>query len=176
MTFPIRAAEAGDSAAIARVQIETWRDAYRGIVDDGHLAAMNEEERATRWQNWITAEADKRPLIFVAGQEQDVVGFIAGGPTRQQEFPFDAELFALYVKPDFQRQGVGRRLTRTLVDQLLQHGFQSLIVAVLEANESGRRFYESLGGRNVGLQSTKIGNKSYPEVFYAWPAIHSVAA
>jgi ribosomal protein S18 acetylase RimI-like enzyme len=86
-----------------------------------------------------------------------------------------AELYALYVKPGRQRQRFGRRLTRALVDELIERGFRSLLVAVLEANRSGRVFYESIGRKQVGTQPLIIGGDSYLEVFYGWPAIQDAA-
>jgi ribosomal protein S18 acetylase RimI-like enzyme len=104
------------------------------------------------------------------------VGFVSGGKTRQPDLPFDAELYALYVKPSHQRRLVGRRLTWALANDLIERGFRGLVVGVLQANESGRRFYESIGGAQVGSQTRMIGSDSHAEVFYGWPAIRAVSS
>ena len=161
--------------AIARVHVESWRDAYRGIVADKHLAEINVEERASKWRERLNADSEQRPLIFVAQDLGEVVGFVSGGKTRQPALPFDAELYALYVKPSHQRRRLGRQLTRALVDELIERGYRGLVVGVLQANDSGRRFYESIGGQRVGGQSRIIGGDSHFEVFYGWPAIQAVS-
>lgn len=172
----IRIATAEDSLAIARVHVETWRDAYRGIVADKHLADLSVEVRAAKWLERLTADFEQRPLIFVAEDLGEVVGFVSGGATSQPGLPYDAELYGLYVKPDRQRQRFGRLLTRALVDELVERGFRGLVVGVLERNESGRRFYESIGSREVGRQSLVIGGDAHSEIFYGWTAIEDVLA
>ena len=62
-----------------------------------------------------------------------------------------------------------------LVDELIERGYRGLVVGVLQANDSGRRFYESIGGQRVGGQSRIIGGDSHFEVFYGWPAIQAVS-
>ena len=46
----VRPATAGDADAIARVQVETWRAAYRAIVPAAFLAGLDHAERAERWR------------------------------------------------------------------------------------------------------------------------------
>jgi len=171
----IRTATAEDSLAIARVHVESWRDAYRDIVAATHLAGITVEERAATWLERLRADPEQRPQIFVAEDRGEVVGFVSGGKTHQSDLPFDAELYALYVKPSHQRRRLGRQLTWALANELMERGFRGLVVGVLQANESGRRFYESLGGEPVGGRSRVIGGDSHFEVFYGWPAIRAVS-
>ena len=46
--FSVRDAQIEDAPAIARVHVDTWRSAYRGIVPDDHLDAMSYERSAQR--------------------------------------------------------------------------------------------------------------------------------
>jgi hypothetical protein len=55
----IRAARPDDAPAIGRVQIETWRAAYRGIVWDATLAALSHTVRAREWGELV---ADDRGI------------------------------------------------------------------------------------------------------------------
>jgi len=172
----IRIASAEDSLAIAQVHVETWQDAYKGIVSNKFLADIRVERRAARWLERLSADSEQRPLIFVADILGEVVGFVSGGKTRQPDLPFDAELYALYVKPSRQRGSVGRHLTRALVDELIARNFNGLLIGVLEANAPARRFYESIGGHPAGGQSLAIGGELYSEVFYGWTSIQDVTA
>jgi hypothetical protein len=47
----IRATAEDDALAIARVQVETWRSAYREIVPRAYLAGLSPEERVGLWRN-----------------------------------------------------------------------------------------------------------------------------
>jgi len=40
----IREASVEDASAIARVAVDTWKTAYRGIIDDNYLNSLSYEE------------------------------------------------------------------------------------------------------------------------------------
>ena len=97
MTQPttIRPATLDDAEAIAHVQVETWRAAYRGMISDHFLDAMSEDKRRSHW-----SEILKRPehATFVAEVEgHGIIGFANGGPEREGREDFRGELFGLYV-------------------------------------------------------------------------------
>jgi GNAT superfamily N-acetyltransferase len=145
MAITLREARLEDAAGIAQVYIEGWRTTYPGIVPDDYLASMSLAAHTNRWQN-ILSSGDS--YVYVAeGEQSSTVGFIWGGDVRDKSDPaFSGELHAIYVLKSCQGQDIGRRLVRTLVQQLLEVGIQSMIVWVLAANPS-RRFYEKLGAR-----------------------------
>lgn len=58
------------------------------------------------------------------------------------------EVYAIYVLPEYQRQGIGRQLMSMCAEELLRGSMDTLLVWVLEANPA-RRFYERLGGELV---------------------------
>ena len=60
--------------------------------------------------------------------------------------------------------------------QLLRDGFVSMLVWVLEDNHPACRFYESLGGKQVGRQTTTIGRADLVEVSYGWKDIAGLTA
>ena len=84
----IRTATQDDAPSIARVQIETWKTTYRGIVPDAYLAGLDAEQRTMRWGEHLKSPE----RIFVAEQHGEVVGFISGGPVRESLDAYDAEL------------------------------------------------------------------------------------
>ncbi|MCZ0900074.1 GNAT family N-acetyltransferase, partial [Microcoleus sp. HI-ES] len=46
----VREAKIADAPAIARVNLDTWRTAYRKIVPADYLAQMSYEKAESRWQ------------------------------------------------------------------------------------------------------------------------------
>ena len=167
----VRSAAVEDAAGIARVQVATWRTAFRGIVADRALERLDVERRTERWREIVAREGD---LAFVAegdrGGSPGVVGFIDGGANRDTEPPFDAfggELYAIYVLQSHQRGGTGTRLVRALVDALLEAGHGSMLVWTFEASPF-RAFYEGLGGRRVGTKEIEIDEVPYVVVAYGW--------
>lgn len=160
----IRTATPADASAIARVQVETWRSSYRGIVSDEFLNAFSQRDRTSRWSDVLHQSEQITFVVKIAGQ---VVGFAKGGPGRDQRTDFQSELYALYVLPRWHRKGIGRKLVANIARWLLDSGFNSMLVWTL-ADNPHRGFYESLGGRLVGEKEIEIGQQKLLEVAYGW--------
>ena len=88
---------------------------------------------------------------------------------------YHGEIYVLYVLPQNQNQGIGRRLVAACVQHLIQQlAVETLLIWVIAENPY-RRFYESLGGRTVREKTKEIGGKMISEVGYGWEAIHKLA-
>lgn len=144
MTISIRRATIDDATAIARVRIECWRVTYRGLVPDAYLDGMQLADSAALWQRVLSA-GKNTTSVFVADNDGDVIGFAAGNMLQEPRYDVDAELSAAYVRPEFQRGGVGRRLVAAVADAQREHGGHGLIVWVIAGNKGARAFYEQLG-------------------------------
>jgi GNAT superfamily N-acetyltransferase len=129
---------------------------------------MSIDERAPRWGERMQQPADAATIVHVADDgDAGVVGFIAGGRDRTPESPVDAEIYAVYVRPSFQRTGLGHRLVRALAGDLDERGWRTLLVWVLRDNPC-RAFYESLGARHLRDQELDISGRRYVESGYLW--------
>ena len=165
--FIIRHAVAGDADAIARVQVDTWRSAYRSLVPDEVLDSLSYQQRSEYWGN-ILAQKD-RVRVFLVAEEGDkgVVGFCVCGLNRDQDLAFEAELYAIYVLEMHQGRGIGRALFEQCKKWTLDRGMSSMIVWVLRDNPY-RRFYETMEGEVVSQRMISIGETDLPEVAYGW--------
>jgi len=74
---------------------------------------------------------------------------VMGGPERSHHPLYTGEIYVLYLLPAYQRQGIGRQLTISEVERLVEQEMHSLLIRVLQANAPARRFYEALGGHLV---------------------------
>ena len=92
MNLTIRKADIEDAAAIAHVQVESWKTTYTGIVSDAFLGSLNQEDRMRSWQVQTLAG---NVTIFVAEDEGEIFGFAAGGEARENLDKYDAELYAI---------------------------------------------------------------------------------
>jgi ribosomal protein S18 acetylase RimI-like enzyme len=127
----IRPASLNDVPAIARVLVDTWRTTFRGRLSDEFLDGMTYERQEQRHKFYV---AHDQIAYFVAVDRSsgNVVGFINSGPNREAEYPGHAgELYALYVRGDYQRRGLGKRLLDALIRRLAQSGLASMMVWVL---------------------------------------------
>ncbi|MCK6479622.1 MAG: GNAT family N-acetyltransferase, partial [Planctomycetes bacterium] len=172
VTIRVRPAVPGDAEGIARVQGDGWRAAYRGLLPDEILEAKGREPDAVeRRRRWLSEE---RTFAFVAEKEGEVLGFVLGGRDRDGGSPFEAEVTALYVRPDLLRRRIGWRLMVHAAEAIRAAGWSSMRIWVLEGNSSGRAFYERLGGRLVGEKTGEIGGHRVAEVAYGWATLDRV--
>lgn len=159
----VRPGRAADVDAVARLLVRTWRTNYRGLVSDAFLDRLSPEEQAARQLRLMT-----RPgaCYRVAVEGSTVLGFACGGPARDPADCWRLELYALYVAPRLQGQGIGRRLLEALWRDLGVEGGDELGVWVLAANDEARAFYERLGGRPRSAGWLDLGSRRYPQVSY----------
>ncbi len=161
----IRLARPADAAGIARLDVETWRTTYAGVLSTPYLVGLSPERREIGWRHVILKEpGDVRVAVDPAGR---VVGFGSCGPSRGDP-RFTGEVFTLYVGSDWQNQGIGRRLLVALFSRLVAAGRPSAIIWVLRDNPA-RFFYERLGGRQVSHRSLRVGGAPVEAAAYGWP-------
>jgi ribosomal protein S18 acetylase RimI-like enzyme len=151
----IRPALPGDASAIARVHVETWQSAYRGLVSDDVLDALDVERRATTWRI-VIERALPGGGIFVAERDGAIVGFCSCGRSRSDDSGTVGEVYAIYVHPDVARTGVGGALLREAERCMRDNGFGEATLQVLEANEPSRGFYEHMGWRDTGEREDEV--------------------
>ncbi|MDY0396933.1 GNAT family N-acetyltransferase [Virgibacillus halophilus] len=141
----IRLAEENDAAGIAKVHVDSWRTTYKGIVPDEFLfKTLTYESRLKNWQGNVS----QRKVFVAEDKQKGIVGFAGGGKERSGEYPtYRGELYAIYILKDFQRMNIGRKLTARVMDQLVDAGFHSMLVWVLEENQS--KSFLSGNGRQI---------------------------
>jgi len=164
----IREGSLADADAIARVQVDTWRTAYSGIVPAKHLAELSREQSAKRWR---TGLADSNAILYIAENDDGkTVGFAIGGSERDNDAVYQGEIYAIYVLKAYQQQGLGRQLVASIAQRLLADGVDSMLIWVLAKNPC-RDFYKALGGRPVARKKIVIGETILDNVGYGWRSI-----
>lgn len=167
----VREAKIADAPAIARVNLDTWRTAYRKIVPTDYLAQLSYEKRESSWQETLANVKNTGVFVCVAENESgQIVGFAAGGGERTGKYAYQGELFAIYILEEYQRQGIGQQLVRAVATKLIELSFNSMLVWVLGDN-SACRFYEFLGGEKVAEMQTSRAGVALKEIAYGWTDI-----
>jgi GNAT superfamily N-acetyltransferase len=163
----IRIAQMTDVPAIAKVHVDSWRSAYQNIIPADFLANLSYKQRERQWHN-ILSNPEANGSVYVAEEEnQQLVGFVSAGQERSGYPFYRGEIYAIYLLEAHQRQGIGRKLMITSVQQLLDAGLRSLLVWVL-ADNPACKFYAVLGGQPIDQKTEVIGGKPLLEVCYGW--------
>jgi ribosomal protein S18 acetylase RimI-like enzyme len=162
----IRPAASSDARDVARVHVDTWRAAYRGLVPEEYLQSLSEDTREQMWRETI---ARGTPELWVAAIESRIVGWTAFGPCRDPGAEAaTGELWAIYVEPLYWMQGIGRELWLVTRRRLMERGYSSATLRVLSGNAKAIRFY-CVAGFAPDPESEKeisIGGVSLREIRY----------
>jgi GNAT superfamily N-acetyltransferase len=171
----VRRAVRADARRIAEINVAAWRAAYDGQMPADFLRSLGVEAREIAWQSLLESDADDRAPAWVAVAGDEVVGYLASGPARDEATgTLDAEVYAIYVHPQHWRSGAGRRLMAAAIDEWTARGAAALVLWVLEANAAARSFYESQGWRPDGSrQEIDLGGFAVVEVRYRRPIAHA---
>ena len=162
----VRLAAAGDADAIGRIQVESWRAAYAGLVPDEALEGFDVTERQRLWREGLSRAPRPGSATFVVEETGAVVGFASVGASRDAEGDAEAELYAIYLHPDSWGRGIGRALLRRAEDSMRASGFRQAILWVLEGNERGERFYRAAGWEQDGRKVDTFQGAAVSELRY----------
>ena len=175
MDINIRAARAGDEQEIAKVNIESWRSTYRGLIADTILDDMKLEKYLEKWNNTFRTMEANGSFCFVAENEvKEVIGYSLCGKNSHVKFHFEAELFAIYLLKEYQGQGIGKKLFIKSLEEFKKRSIHSFLLFVLSSNEGSRKFYESFKPDFTVDETIIIDNGQYCDICYGWSNIANI--
>jgi ribosomal protein S18 acetylase RimI-like enzyme len=177
MTTIERATERA-AAGIAKVYVDAWRSAYAAVLPHRMLLSMSYERQTREWSWVIRNRAERQPVIVATEADQGVVGFTSFGASRVGDRPAGGhfagrgnatvgEIYTLYVLPEFQERGIGRRLLAAAFATMMDQEYSCSFLWVLRDNPS-RYFYERVGGEAVAERQERLWGATVDEVCYGW--------
>lgn len=164
----IRPATPNDIPSIARIQVESWQNTYRGLISDEYLDSLQPEDRIERWKQRLVGRVFNEFVYVAEDAGGDVVGFATGGPEHTGHPTYKGELWALHISKAYQGMGIGRQLFFTVAKRLQEQGYTNMMLWVLTGNPA-RQFYEKLGGTLVLDRIEEGPAGDIDEVAYGWP-------
>lgn len=162
----IRNIEEKDIPDVVNIQIDGWKSAYKGIIDDSVLNSMNRNERIEKRRNdykengFIVAELNNKAVGFCRYTDSNIF-------TRDIS-DIDCELLALYVKPSLKYNGIGTKLFQFVINDFKSKNKTNMILWCLKDNEPSKKFYIKMGGEIIKERTIEIGGKEYLEVGFLY--------
>jgi GNAT superfamily N-acetyltransferase len=152
----VRSARPEDAAEIARIQLTTWRTAYRTLLPRGILDGLDEAWMASEWLAAITDPPSPRHRVLIAVEQADelhVAGFVASGPADEAALAPEepglaagtASITDLLVEPRWGRRGHGSRLLAASVDLWREDGFDTAVAWAYQRDTATATFLTSAG-------------------------------
>lgn len=162
----IRNIEEKDIPNVVDIQINGWKSAYKGIIDDNVLNSMNRDKRIEKRKNDY-----KENGFIVTELNNQVVGFcryIDSNKFTQDISDIDCELLALYVKPNLKYNGIGTKMFQFVTEEFKKKHKTKMILWCLKDNEPSKKFYTKMGGKIIKERTIEIGEKEYLEVGFEY--------
>ncbi|MEV0127026.1 GNAT family N-acetyltransferase [Dactylosporangium sp. NPDC050688] len=160
----VRPARLDDVVEITRIQLTTWRVAYRRLLPQHVLDQLDEDWITRRWRDAIADPPTPEHRVLVAVEQQEspgagptsayVVGFAASGPADDTALAPEedhtvlagaAAITDVLVEPRWGRRGHGSRLLAASVDLWRTDGFTTALAWTFADDRVTRRFLESSG-------------------------------
>lgn len=164
----IRPMTSADCDRVAEIRVGGWQSAYRGLIPQSYLDAMDVAQDAERRRTYF-AQADGSVVDLVAELAGEIVGWACHGPYRDGEVRTeDAELYAIYVDCGRYGAGVGHALLQESLRRCTAAGHARMLLWVLRDNARARHFYERAGFLTDGAEEPfEVDGVEVPEVRYA---------
>lgn len=151
MALTIRPAVLADLPRIT----EIFNEAAVATAASYHLEPVTVADR----RDWFgRLRADGFPVLVLADEAGEVVGFATYGPFRSLAGYKHTVEHSVYLAPEHRAAGGGRMLMRVLIDHAVQRGIH-VMVGVLDAgNEGSVAFHEKLGFQTSAVLP-EVGHK-----------------
>tara|TARA_Y100001001_G_scaffold127328_1_gene126110 strand:+ start:231 stop:758 length:528 start_codon:yes stop_codon:yes gene_type:complete len=156
---------------LATIHVQGWQAGYKDLVPDDYLENLSVDEYKSKWQLWLKELAQG----YVAEVDGIAAGFVSFGKIRTR-LPCDkgviplysGEIYALYLKPDYWRMGLGSQLLRAAFEDLKQERHNGAALWVVKDNKRACSFYEAHGGQRVAKKKQEIGGRFLNESAFGW--------
>lgn len=137
---------------MARVNVRSWQEAYRGlmpddVLDDPELPSVRERF----WIDILTDERHRESHVAVA-ERDEMIGIALAGPSESAEAPWAVQLYVLYVVAAEHGSGAGAALLDAVIDP-----HDSAMLWVADPNPRAQAFYRRHGFVADGTVNVESG-------------------
>lgn len=160
----IRRARQSDAEGIARVHIASADEALAPLAREWPVSDL-----ARRTEQWAASLQTAGRLDMVATVADQVVGFIGGGPPRQQDASGAVEIYVVHVLPTHRGAGIGGQLWDAACTTLRGPALTPLYLETL-AELPCCAFYDARGGQVLTRSAGPFYGGAVTYLSYHWPA------
>ncbi|GFZ77661.1 acetyltransferase [Paenibacillus marchantiophytorum] len=170
----IRKAVLEDVSGLVHAHINSLKTSHKGILSQDFLDNLNHKWSTPRFTEALSNPKSKVSIYVAESHSKQIAGFIWGGKQRKDDDVYKGEIYAIYLLNEYQRLGLGSKLVKSLVNDLMDFGINSMLVSVFAENASSRQFYESVGGQKILEGTVEVNGQTYKDITYGWTDIKLV--
>lgn len=138
---------------MARVNVRSWRETYRGLMPDRVLDDPGFESARERfWTAILTEDRYRACRAAVAERGGEIIGIALAGPAEDPASPWRMQLYVLYVVAAEHGTGAGAALLDAVVDP-----HEPALLWVADPNPRAQAFYRKHGFVRDGVVQVEDG-------------------
>ncbi len=141
MEYSIERVKMGDEQILAYIQTESWKSAFKNILDADVLERCTNLERVTSMYKRLLEQNKGNGYILKAKDKPHCIAW--WDETREKDMPGYAELICIHSLPDNWRKGYGSRMMDRVLSDMALAGYSKVMLWVFKDNIRARRFYEA---------------------------------
>ena len=143
----IRPYRDGDLAALREITVASFKDSSVDAKIEEAFGPINGTDWAWRKARHLDVDVEANADgILVAEAAGRPVGYITSRYDRDTRVGWIPNLAVL---PEFQGQGVGKKLMQACLDRMRTRGMRYAKIETMDTNQRGERFYRQVGFREV---------------------------
>lgn len=167
----LRAATAGDAAALSALDVEVWRASYRRILSRMLLDGL--PHNPLHDPQYFLAIVDRSGMdewLWVVEDDGELAGYCHFGACKDTGCGYMGEFERLYLRPAIQGRGIGTRILGAAAHRLADQDLLPIRTTVFADNIRARRLCERLGAREIGHRiAFEDEGRLLQECIYGWP-------
>lgn len=141
----------------ARVNALSWKQSYKGIVNDDFLELINTEPEIQKAISNLKEGLNDSSRRFLLKYNNEYVGVLRVRKTKYDNCSQCGELGALYLLDSVKGKGFGKVLFNKAINELKNMGYNKMIIGCLSENPSND-FYKHMGGEFVDTNPFTLPN------------------
>ena len=141
--YLIRKVMSGDETVLAHIQTESWKAAFKDILEEEELIRCTNIERATKmYAGLLETKKGNGYLMEVNGKGHCIAWWDA---SREEDMPDFAELICIHSLRNNWGKGYGSRMMDKVLTDIAEAGYKKVMLWVFEENTKARKLYEAKG-------------------------------
>lgn len=143
MEVDIRKVKQGDADALAYIQTESWKAAFKGIIDAEMLDKCTNIVKATNMYQKLLDENKGNGYLLTVDDKPHCIAY--WDSARDLELTGKAELICIHSLPDNWHKGFGSKMMDMVLEDIKKSGYFEVVLWVFKDNLRARAFYEAKG-------------------------------
>lgn len=160
----VRLAEPRDAGVLASIHELAWQNAYCGIIPFRSLSRMIRR----RGPDWWNRAINNRAAILVLEFGGEMAGYATLGRNRAGALEVEGEIYEIYLRPEYQGLGFGKRLFNSARAMLRDRGLKGVAVWALADNAKAMGFYACVGGADIAEGEETFESTTLRKVAFVW--------